>query len=312
MEMTLLRTLTGSLKPENLRHSQTGKPVNFCFSKYLQSAAISKYILRPASRFNSVPHLTHISSTPMADSTSSVLSRVVPQPECGGDAKSENVSSNLTEIIVIRHGETEWNADGRIQGHLDVELNDSGRQQAMAVAARLSREPRISAIYSSDLKRAHETAETIARSCGGLEVIKDPDLRERHLGDLQGISLREAAQSQPMAYKAFLSDRSDQVIPGGGESLDQLYQRCTSCLQRIAKKHRGKRVVVVSHGGAIRALHRRASPHRRSKSKIWNTSVGILHLSDKDEWTIKLWADISHLNKTGFLDSGFGGDKTSG
>ncbi|XP_019259824.1 PREDICTED: phosphoglycerate mutase-like protein 4 isoform X3 [Nicotiana attenuata] len=273
--MTLLRTLTGSLKPENLRHSQTGKPVNFCFSKYLQSAAISKYILRPASRFNSVPHLTHISSTPMADSTSSVLSRVVPQPECGGDAKSENVSSNLTEIIVIRHGETEWNADGRIQGHLDVELNDSGRQQAMA-------------------------------------VIKDPDLRERHLGDLQGISLREAAQSQPMAYKAFLSDRSDQVIPGGGESLDQLYQRCTSCLQRIAKKHRGKRVVVVSHGGAIRALHRRASPHRRSKSKIWNTSVGILHLSDKDEWTIKLWADISHLNKTGFLDSGFGGDKTSG
>lgn len=74
----------------------------------------------------------------------------------------------------------------------------------------------------------------------------------------------------------------------------------------------GKRVVVVSHGGAIRALHMRASPHRRSKSKIWNTSVGILHLSDKDEWTVKLWADVSHLNKTEFLNSGFGGDKTSG
>lgn len=72
MEMTSLRTLPngGSVKPDNLRHSQTGKPVNFCCSKYLQSAAISKHILRPALRFNLIPHLTHISSTPMADSTS--------------------------------------------------------------------------------------------------------------------------------------------------------------------------------------------------------------------------------------------------
>ncbi|XP_025885038.1 phosphoglycerate mutase-like protein 4 isoform X2 [Solanum lycopersicum] len=258
-----------SLKPDIhllLRHSQTS---NFCCSKLLPIAAISNHTLRiPALRSNSIPPLLHIS---MADSTS----RVISQPECGGDAKSENVSPNFTEIIVIRHGETEWNAGGRIQGHLDVELNDIGRQQATA-------------------------------------VIKDPDLRERHLGDLQGISLREAAKSQPLAYKAFLSDRNDQVIPGGGESLDQLYQRCTSCLQRISENHRGKRVVVVSHGGAIRALHMRASPHRRSKSKIWNTSVGILHLSDKDEWTVKLWADVSHLNKTEFLNSGFGGDKTSG
>ncbi|KAL3344542.1 hypothetical protein AABB24_023799 [Solanum stoloniferum] len=277
-----------SLKPDIhllLRLSQTN---NSCCSKLLPIAAVSKHTLRiPALRFNSIPPLLHIS---MADSTS----RVISQPECGGDAKSENVSPNFTEIIVIRHGETEWNADGRIQGHLDVELNDIGRQQATAVAARLSKEPRISVIYSSDLKRAHETAEIIARSCGDLEVIKDPELRERHLGDLQGISLREAAKSQPLAYKAFLSDRNDQVIP------------------RIAKNHRGKRVVVVSHGGAIRALHMRASPHRRSKSKIWNTSVGILHLSDKDEWTVKLWADVSHLNKTKFLNSGFGGDKTSG
>ncbi|XP_060194114.1 phosphoglycerate mutase-like protein 4 [Lycium barbarum] len=298
--------MTSLIKPDIhliLRHSQNYH--YYCCSKLLP---ISNLTIISALRFNSIPSLHYISRIPMADSTS----RVVLQSECGGDGKSENVSPNLTEIIVVRHGETEWNADGRIQGHLDVELNDIGRQQAMAVAARLSKETRISAIYSSDLKRAHETAETIARSCGDLEVIKDPDLRERHLGDLQGISLREAAKSQPMAYKAFLSDRNDQEIPGGGESLDQLYQRCTSCVQRIAKKHRGERVVVVAHGGAIRALHSRASPHRRSKSKIWNTSVGILHLSDKDEWTVKLWANVSHLNKTEFLDSGFGGDKTSG
>ncbi|XP_047262335.1 phosphoglycerate mutase-like protein 4 isoform X2 [Capsicum annuum] len=247
-----------SVKPDIhllLRHSLTSNPPHFCCPKLLASAAISKrYLIIPTLIFNSI-------RTPMADSTS----RVVSQPECDGDAKSENVTPCFTEIIVIRHGETEWNADGRIQGHLDIELNDVGRQQAMAVAARLSKEPRISVIYSSDLKRAHETAEIIARRCGDLEVIKDPELRERHLGDLQGTSLREAAKSQPMAYKTFLSDRSDQEIPGGGESLDHLYERCTSCLQRIAMKHRGKRVVVVSHGGAIRAFHRRASPHRRSK-----------------------------------------------
>ncbi|KAJ0457661.1 putative phosphoserine phosphatase [Helianthus annuus] len=80
------------------------------------------------------------------------------------------VVRKYTEIVVVRHGETEWNAEKRIQGHLDVDLNDVGRQQAVAVAERLSRESKISAIYSSDLKRALETAETIASRCGGLQV----------------------------------------------------------------------------------------------------------------------------------------------
>nr|GMD80779.1 phosphoglycerate mutase-like protein 4 [Ipomoea batatas] len=237
-----------------------------------------------------------------------VLFRVLPQSE-------ENiniVSLNCTEIIVIRHGETEWNAEGRIQGHLDVELNDIGRQQAYAVADRLSREPKISVVYSSDLKRAFETAETIASSCGVLEVVKDPELRERHLGDIQGLTVSEASQKSPNAYKAMVSRRTDQEIPGGGESLDQLYQRCTSSLQRIAEKHRGKRVVVVTHGGVIRALHRRASSNGRSVGKITNTSINIFHLSEDDHWTIKVWGDISHLDKAGFLKSGFGGDRNSG
>ncbi|XP_075105817.1 phosphoglycerate mutase-like protein 4 isoform X1 [Nicotiana tabacum] len=235
-------------------------------------------------------------------------SRVLLQSQCHGDVKAENVIPSFTEIIVIRHGETQWNVASKIQGHLDVELNDIGRKQAMT----LSMEPRISIVYSSDLKRAYETAETIARNCGGLEVIKDPDLRERHLGDLQGYSPRETAKNRQKAYQAFVSGQKDLEIPGGGESLDQLYQRCTSCLYRIAKKHRGKRVVVVSHGGAIRALHGRAFPHGPSAGKIMNTSVNIFRISDEDEWTIKVWGDVSHLNQTGFLDSGFGGDKTSG
>ncbi|KAJ7944402.1 phosphoglycerate mutase-like protein 4 [Quillaja saponaria] len=228
------------------------------------------------------------------------------------DASFSSVQPDYAEIIVVRHGETAWNADGRIQGHLDVELNEAGRQQAAAVADRLSKESKISIIFSSDLQRAYETAQVIAISCGVLEVVKDPDLRERHLGELQGLAYREAAKLNPKAYTAFSSHSAEQEIPGGGESLDQLYQRCTSALERIGRKHQGERVVVVTHGGVIRTLYKRACPNGRSGGKILNTSVNIFHLHTGDKWTLKAWGDVSHLNQTGFLQSGFGGDRTSG
>ncbi|KZV23099.1 phosphoglycerate mutase-like protein 4 [Dorcoceras hygrometricum] len=244
-----------------------------------------------------------------SDSRNSVLPRN-ESVENGGLVAG--VGANYAEIVVIRHGETEWNADGRIQGHLDVDLNHAGRQQAIVVAERLSREPKISAVYSSDLKRASDTAQIIAQCCGVLEVTKDPNLRERHLGDLQGVVFSDIAKVRPEAHKAFVSNRKDQEIPGGGESLNQLYARCTSALQKIAQKHQGERVVVVSHGGAIRALYRRASPHGRSVGRVMNTSLNVFHISDEDEWSIKSWGDVSHLGQSGFLKSGFGGDRLSG
>lgn len=146
--------------------------------------------------------------------------RVLRQFGYNGDSTSEsNESAAYAEIVVIRHGETEFNATKRMQGQLDVELNDVGREQATAVAHRLSRERKNSVVYSSDLKRALDTAEAIASSCGGLEIIKEPDLRERHLGDLQGLVHHEAAKVCPKAYRAFSSRRTDQEIPKqrGGE-----------------------------------------------------------------------------------------------
>ncbi|PIA46433.1 hypothetical protein AQUCO_01500164v1 [Aquilegia coerulea] len=122
-------------------------------------------------------------------------------------------SFDYAEIVVVRHGETEWNCDGRLQGHLDAELNEFGRQQAVEVAGLLSKETKVSAVYASDLKRAFETAQKIAKSCGGLEVVQDKDLRERHLGDLQGLVLQEAAKTKPEAYEAFVSRKRDQEIP---------------------------------------------------------------------------------------------------
>ncbi|KAM7263445.1 hypothetical protein ACFE04_001128 [Oxalis oulophora] len=225
---------------------------------------------------------------------------------------ADNIDPNIAEIIVVRHGETEWNADGRLQGHLDVMLNDVGRQQAVLVAERLSREPRISAVYSSDLKRASETAETIATRCGVQEVVRDPDLRERHLGELQGLVYKEASVSNPKACQAVSSHRTDKEIPGGGESIDQLFHRCSSAMERISQKHKGERVVVVTHGGVVRSLYDRACPNGRSKGKVLNTSINIFHLSDPNKWVLKSWGDVGHLDGVGYLQSGFGGDRTSG
>ncbi|KAL8473136.1 hypothetical protein ACS0TY_030100 [Phlomoides rotata] len=238
---------------------------------------------------------------------------VLDQFDCSDDGRATGaLSPKYAEIIVIRHGETEWNAVRRIQGHLDVDLNDVGRQQAVAVADRLSREPKVTAVYSSDLKRASDTAEIIANRCGILEVTKDAGLRERHLGDLQGVVFHEAAKDNPVAHRSFVSNREDEEIPGGGESFEQLFQRCTSALDRIARKHKGERVVVVSHGGTIRALHRRASPDNHFSGRVLNTAINVFHVSDEDEWSIKSWGDVAHLNHTGFLESGFGGDRNSG
>ncbi|XP_010028273.2 phosphoglycerate mutase-like protein 4 [Eucalyptus grandis] len=238
-------------------------------------------------------------------------SRVVADMVRNGDAQSVPIGADYAEIVVVRHGETDWNADGRFQGTLDVELNEIGRRQATAVGERLSREGKISAIYSSDLKRAFDTANLIAAACGGLEVIKDPGLRERNFGELQGLQQHVAASVFPEAYKALQSQKTDQEIPGGGESIDQVYQRCTTCLRNISMKHKGERVIAVTHGGVLRTLHARACPNQESV-KFLNTSVNIFHLSDGDDWVFKSGGDVRHLNQIEYLRTGFGGDRTSG
>ncbi|XP_074295393.1 phosphoglycerate mutase-like protein 4 [Silene latifolia] len=208
---------------------------------------------------------------------------------------AETVDQSCTEIIIVRHGETEWNALGKMQGQADIDLNETGKQQAKAVAERLSREPGIIAVYSSDLKRALETAETISASCHGLEVITDQDLRERHIGELEGLVYQDLPKLNPKAYDALRCHGLDQEIPGGGESHRELYRRCTSSLQRIGEKHRGQRVIVVTHGAVIETLYKRVVPEGKYDG-VRNASVGIIQLSEGDSWLIKLWNDVSHLS----------------
>ncbi|CAL4904353.1 unnamed protein product [Urochloa decumbens] len=219
---------------------------------------------------------------------------------------------HFTEVVVVRHGETSWNASRIIQGQMDPELNETGRQQAIMLARRLFKEAKPAAIYSSDLKRAAETAQTIVTACGVSNLVFDQSLRERHMGDLHGLKYDGAVRSNPEAYKAFSSGDRSQEIPGGGESLNQLSERCVSYLNAIAEKHKGERVVVVSHGATIEEICRHADPTSSARRRIPNTSISVIHISGENHhWILEKFGDVGHLNEDGFLQSAFGGDGAS-
>ncbi|CAN6335590.1 unnamed protein product [Urochloa humidicola] len=203
----------------------------------------------------------------------------------------------FAEVVVVRHGETSWNASRIIQGRLDQELNENGRQQAAMVARRLAQETKPAAVYSSDLKRATETAEMIAAACCVSDLVFDRALTERHMGLFQGWSVDDAKSSE--AYKAFSRGGRDQELPGGGESLNQLSERCVSRLNEIAEKHKGERVVVVSHEAVIEEICRRANPAMSSvHDKIPNTSITVVHVSGSDgRWILDKFGDAAHLNE---------------
>ncbi|HKY12767.1 MAG TPA: histidine phosphatase family protein [Gaiellaceae bacterium] len=156
----------------------------------------------------------------------------------------------MTTILLARHGESDWNRSQRWQGFADRPLTDLGRRQAAELAARLE-ETELDTIYSSDLQRARETAEVVARS-KGLEVHATPDLREVDVGSWSGLTRAEAEAQFPKGYVRWLR--------GGegwedGETYEQMSERVVAAVQRIAELHDDGRVLVVAHGGSIRAVH---------------------------------------------------------
>lgn len=238
-----------------------------------------------------------------------------PTPAPGG-------GEDFAEVVVVRHGETAWNASRVVQGQMDPELNETGRQQAVVVAGRLSREAKPAAVYSSDLKRAAETAEIIANACGVSNLVLTEALRERHMGYLQGLKWDDAVDKSPDVFSGFDifkitagsdPDSRNQEIPGGGESLNQLNERCVSCLNKIAREHIGERVVVVSHGAAILELCRHTDPPNSFiRRDIPNTSLSVFRISGlTGRWILDRCADVSHIKEDGFLENSFGGDGTS-
>ena len=160
-------------------------------------------------------------------------------------------TAEKTRIILVRHGETEWNRRRRIQGQSDIELTDLGRRQAARTAARLAA-LKIAAIYSSDLSRAYETAFTIAQP-HGMPVEQVLDLRERAFGDWEGLTAEEIAQSYAEEYRKWVHDRFNAVIPNG-ESLSQLFERAWKTFRLLTDRHDGETVVLVGHGALLSVI----------------------------------------------------------
>ena len=158
-----------------------------------------------------------------------------------------------TRILLARHGETEWNRLGRWQGHADPPLNDTGRAQAEALAAQLSRDG-VAAVYSSDLQRASETAHIVGDRLG-LSVTEDPALREIDVGSWSGLTRDEVRDRYPEGFARWLAGE----IGHDGETREQLADRVVGAIERIANAHSGEHVLVVTHGGAIRAVRRHAA-----------------------------------------------------
>jgi probable phosphoglycerate mutase len=203
-----------------------------------------------------------------------------------------------TELILIRHGETAWNRERRMQGQTDTPLSDIGRAQAEAVGRRLAQHP-FAALYSSDLARAWDTAAAIARA-SGREIVREPALRERTFGMFEGLTYDEMSQRYPEAHARFSVRDPDYAVPGG-ESPREFFERSLACLNAIAHTHAGECVVVVTHGLVLDTLHRAA--HRmpldaKREAPLLNASLNTFQRS-ADGWRETGWGDVAHLAEVG-------------
>lgn len=209
-------------------------------------------------------------------------------------APNDPPSHAATRILLVRHGQTAWNRAQRIQGHVDIALNDTGVAQAQALAASMQGEP-ISAVYSSDLSRAQATAQAVAEH-NGLPLHTEPALRERHYGAFEGLTYADIETQWPEQAEAWRR-RDPAFAPNGGESLLDLVARVRPALEAIAARHVGEQIMLVTHGGVIDVIYRFASGMDLSAKRTWeltNTAVNRLLWSPQG-LTLVAWGDASHL-----------------
>ena len=206
----------------------------------------------------------------------------------------------VTRICLVRHGETEWNAERRIQGQIDIDLNENGRRQA-AAAGRWLRPAGIVALYSSDLKRAWVTALAIGEALA-LAPEAVPQMRERRYGIFEGLTYAEAQARYPDGYAAF-EGRNAAYNFENGESLRDMYARVTGKLQELAAAHRGQNIAVVLHGGVLDIINRfvRGNPLEAPRDFLI-PNAGLNWIAAVDgAWRIETWGETAHL-EPGALD----------
>jgi probable phosphoglycerate mutase len=206
------------------------------------------------------------------------------------------LSPAITRILAIRHGETDWNLDARIQGHTDIPLNAKGRWQAQQLAQALASEA-IDVIYASDLSRAFETARAVGK-IQRQRVIAVPMLRERHFGVFQGRQFKDIEVELPEQATRWRK-RDVDFCPEGGESLQTFYDRCVSAAHLLARAHPGQTVALVAHGGVMDCLYRAALHIDLQAPRSWalgNASINRL-LHTGDGFTLVGWSDTAHLDQ---------------
>ena len=208
----------------------------------------------------------------------------------------------MTIVYLIRHGETMWNREKRLQGHIDIGLNDAGYWQAECLARHMAGK-NLAAVISSDLSRAIDTAKPIAEH-HDLDLIFDPALRERHYGIMQGLSHQEIAKNHPRNHAAW-KNREVDFQPESGESLQQFYDRVVDAVKHWADAYPNQEIAVVAHGGVLDCLNRAASNKTLAQARdfeILNASLNTLSYKD-GRFELIQWGDVSHLeNSTGQLN----------
>ena len=203
-----------------------------------------------------------------------------------------------TEMWVVRHGESSWNASGRYQGQTDVPLSQLGRLQVVTLAARLTGQ-QFDAVYSSDLERSHATAAAVAeRLAGHPEVRLDPGLREIDVGKLAGLTA-EVIQERYPDYLQALSEDSWATQRPGGESMQDLYIRSSKTFHELRERHPGGRILVFTHGGLVRvavglALGEDAGRQAWSRLSVTNSSITRIILGH-ERGTLLGFNDDAHL-----------------
>ena len=204
-----------------------------------------------------------------------------------------------TRILAIRHGETAWNVATRIQGQLDIPLNETGQWQAAQLARHLAAQEEIDAIYTSDLLRAYATAQAIGHAVD-VPLQTHPGLRERGFGDFQARTFAEIETSLPEESIRWRKRDPHWEPPGGGESLLTLRERVLQTVNTLAAAHLGRNIVLVAHGGVMDILYRAATRLDLQAPRTWNlTNTAVNRLL----WTpqglsLVGWADTSHIDES--------------
>lgn len=219
----------------------------------------------------------------------------------------------VTTILLIRHGETAWNAERRLQGHLDIALNAEGERQAAALGAALAGEA-VDLVIASDLARARQTAEAVVRArgvsdaaAGASSVLLDPQLRERCYGGFEGLLYSEIAARFPLEFAAWQARNINATLPPGknqGETFRSFFERTTTAILGHAARHPGQTLALVAHGGVLECAYRAALglPLETPRDfKVHNASINRF-VVEQGRLQLVSWGEVDHLRQVALDD----------